>query len=319
MRKKLLGIASVGALLALAAGCGGGSDGGSKAAPSKFVVGVSPSTVSIPLYLAESKGIFGKHGLDVELTTIQSGSAAVPQMLKGDLTFTLGDVAAAFDASKNQVPLKLIAVHTVGPQSEDRDYTAIVTKDAAIDSVKDLEGRTLAVNQLKGGAAATAAAGIAANGGDPSKVKFIEIPIPQMVDAVKTGKVDTALATEPYVTAGKDAGLKVVIHPQPSSVAGLPSIGVLSSSAFAESHPDVVKKFVAALQEANVYANGHLDEGRAAAAYTKIETGVLARVNLPYWADKPSDMSKLPDLVTLLKAQGAFEGDPGIKSLTTWN
>lgn len=316
MNKRVLGVAAAAALMMTAA-CGG-EDESPEASTATLVVGVSPSTTSIPLYLAESKGIFEKHRLDVELTTIQSGSAAVPQMLKGDLTFTMGDVAATLDASKNDVALKLIAAHTIGPSKDERDYTAIVTKDASITSATDLEGKTMAVNQLKGGAAATAAAGIIAHGGDASKVDFVEIPIPQMVDAITTGQVDSALATEPYVTVGEDAGLSVVLHPQASSVAGLPSIGILSSTTFAEANPDVVRAFVDALAEANTYANDHLDEAREAAAYTEIEPDVLDRIHLPLWADDPADMSKLPDLVTLLEEQGAFEGDPKLENLTTW-
>jgi NitT/TauT family transport system substrate-binding protein len=43
---------------------------------------------------------------------------------------------------------------------------------------------------------------IKATGGDPSKVKIIEIALPEMVAALKQGRVDSVLALDPFMTIG---------------------------------------------------------------------------------------------------------------------
>ena len=74
-------------------------------------------------------------------------------------------------------------------------------KDSPIKSAKDLEGKTVAVNTLNN---------IVHLDGDglgrqerrhSSKIKFVEIPFPQMEAALVAGKVDAISVHEPFAAA----------------------------------------------------------------------------------------------------------------------
>jgi NitT/TauT family transport system substrate-binding protein len=314
MRKSIGGATLLLSAVALT-GCTAPSDPGPSGAPEELtpiIVGVAPSTLSAPLYLAEEQGFFEDHGLDVTLETITSGAEAVPRVLSGEMAFTMSGVAETLEARNNGVDLIMIADYAIGPTVEERDYFGIIAKDESIRTVGDLEGKNVAVNVLSGGTVATANAGIIAEGGDPALINYVEVPSPQQVDAVANGTVDAAVALEPFVTFGLDQGMHLVLRPQVSGVAGMPSVALISSTAYVEANPDVTAEFVAAVTEANRYANENLDAAREISAYTGLDADVLARINLPQWSDEPTDWSKIDDLVSLLLEQGILSKDPDL-------
>jgi NitT/TauT family transport system substrate-binding protein len=170
----------------------------------------------------------------------------------------------------------------------------------------------VAVNVLSGGTVAAANAGIEAAGGDPSKIKYVEVPSPQQVDAVEKGTVDAAVALEPFVTLGLDKGMHLIQRPQVAGVAGMPSVAVATSAKYAQEHPDVVRHFVAAVAEANRYANANLDKTRAISTYTGLDAALLARINLPMWSDDPTEWDNLDAFVELLVKQGILSKEPDL-------
>ena len=47
-------------------------------------------------------------------------------------------------------------------------------------------------------------------GGDPAKVKFVELPFPDMPAALQAGQVDAIFVVEPFLTAALGAGRRKV-------------------------------------------------------------------------------------------------------------
>ncbi len=265
-----------------------------------ITVGVSPSTASAAIYLGKQKE-FAAHGLDVKLTIIQSGAQAIPLLLNGGLQFALGDAAGTITAATNGIAITATGVATVSPTKASQDYSSIVATDATITSVSDLSAKTVAVNQLKGIAQLTAAAAIDKKGGDSSKVRFVELAFPQMVDAVASGKVSAALVVEPFLSAGKAQGLHVVLAPQAYSVPGLPSTIFVASSAYAKANKSVISDFNRAVSEAGTRANADPALARKiAGTYTTISPDVLKVIALPIFANRVADTSGLRKLASLM-------------------
>lgn len=314
MMRKSLGGAAV--LLLVLTGCSAGSGdqnpstGSDELTP--IVIGVAPSTLSAPLYLAEEQGFFESNGLDVTLETITSGAEAVPRVLSGEMAFTLSGVAETLEARNNGVDLVMIANYAIGPTTEDRDYFGIIALDESIQTVEDLEGKNVAVNVLSGGTVATANAGIEAAGGDPSAINYVEVPSPQQVDALLAGTVDAAVALEPFVTLGLDEGAHLILRPQVSGVPGLPSVALISSSGYVGDNPEVLESFLAAVTEANQYANENLDATREISVYTGLDPELLDRIVLPQWNDAPEDWAGIDELVALLLEQGILTAEPDL-------
>jgi NitT/TauT family transport system substrate-binding protein len=305
------------AVIALA-GCSGPSAPAATSKPAKLTtitVGVSPSTASAAVYLAEQKD-FAANGLVVKLSTLQSGAQAVPQLLNGGLQFALGDTGGTISASSNGVPITATGVATVSPTKASQDYSGILTSNASIKTVSDLSGKTVAVNQLKGTAQLSAEAAIDNKGGDSSKVHFVELTFPEMVSAVASGKVDAALVVEPFLSAGKAQGMHVVLAPQAYSVPGLPSTIFVASAAYAKANPVIVAEFNKAMGQAATRLNSDPALARQiSGTYTTIAPAVLKVITMPIFGEKVSDTSGTRKLVNLMNKYKYLAAQPDYKTL----
>src|SRR5690606_32524456 len=90
--RELVSIAAAGTL-ALAAGCSsGGSSGDGEPGGLKDVTVITDvlTTVYTPLYTAEKLGFFEKHGLNVQINTLESGATITAVMQSGSV-----DIAAS--------------------------------------------------------------------------------------------------------------------------------------------------------------------------------------------------------------------------------
>jgi NitT/TauT family transport system substrate-binding protein len=89
-----------------------------------------------------------------------------------------------------------------------------VAKNSPLKTAKDLEGKTVAVNTLNNIVHLMAMAWIDKNGGSSSKVKFVEVPFPQMAATLSAGKVDAISVHEPFATAAVEKdGARVLAQP----------------------------------------------------------------------------------------------------------
>ena len=76
----------------------------------------------------------------------------------------------------------------------------LVRADSAIHTAKDLKGKTIATPALHSLGTTGASAWIDQNGGDSSAISYVEIPFPQMADALRAKQVDAAMINEPFLS-----------------------------------------------------------------------------------------------------------------------
>ena len=91
---------------------------------------------------------------------------------------------------------------------------------------------------------------------DPKDVNFVEVTFPTMSDALKSGAVDAVLTGEPFITRMAKAGTgEVAVRYVADLARSEPVISYVSTRAFAEKNPEVVKDFRAAIEEAAAIVN----------------------------------------------------------------
>ena len=302
--RTLVGILTLGLV---AAACGGGPAASGAAAPgpdgtTAITVGTSPTLSNAALYYAKSAGYFAEQKLDPTISPVQSGAAAVPLLLNGQLQFTAADPVAAIVAASKNVPITVVAPGNVASGDPATDATAILVKgDGPIGSVRELAGHTVAVNALGGLSHLTALRTIDQESGDSSAVKFVELPLPQMVDAVSRGQVDAAVVNEPFATVGTDAGLRKIAAPFAVALPGVPQLVYIAAKPYAAQHPEVVKAFSAAIMRANGYLAEHPDEVRTIGrTSTQTPPEQLDKIVLPTYTDQPLDRAVLGSLMDLM-------------------
>ncbi len=322
MRRRVFGLVMAAVTVVTAAGCGASasSSGGSSSADSsgntQVKVGIIPIVDVAPLYLGEKKGFFSSRGIKLTMESAQGGAAIVPGVVSGQFQFGFSNVTSLMVAQTKGVPIKSVVngAATTGKVGSDISGVA-VKKDSPITSAKDLAGRTVAVNTLKNIGDTTVRESVRKAGGDPSGIKFVEMPFDQMPAALDGGQVEAAWMGEPALTIAKSQGARVVASPFAETHPELTLATYFTSAKLLKENPELVKKFVAAMTESLKYADEHPEEARAMLpTYTKINATVVKDLTLPRW---PAEVNRasVETLATLGQKDGIFTKSPDLDAL----
>lgn len=222
----------------------------------KVIVGIPPNLSGLPVHYAEAKGYFEEAGLDVEISLLNAGSAAVPQLLGGQMNFATVDTVVTITGRGKNIPLVITAPNTTGIPNPDRGYgNLIASATSSVTSLEDLVGKTVAVNQLNGTVWALTRAALDNAGVDSSKVEFLEVPPPQMVAALQQGRVEVAILGEPASSMAIAEGMKALGNIEARSVPGLPTFTFVSAEEWVNANLETVQKFNEIIIRANTEIN----------------------------------------------------------------
>lgn len=321
MRRLLAGLA-VGAFLVATSACGSSDGGGasdknsSSGGTTTVKVGVIPIVDVAPLYLGQKEGFYSKRGLKLSMTTANGGAAIVPGVVSGQFQFGFSNVTSLMLAQSQNVQVKAIANGVASTGVSGKDFGAVVVKKgSSLKSAKDLEGKKVAVNTLKNINETAVRESVRKAGGDPDKVKFVELAFDQMPAALDKGQIDAAMAVEPALTTMLGQGATQIAWPLVDAAPDLTVAMYFTSTSYASKNPDVVKKFQEATAESLAYADAHPDEVRQiVATYTQVPATVLAKVILPKWPTE-ANRSSIEALEKLSETDGLFKTAPDLDKL----
>src|SRR3954454_17366706 len=224
---------------------GGGGGGGNSGQPATLKVGVIPIADVAPLYLGIKQGFFKQEKLTIKPQLAEGGAVITPAVVSGDFQIGFSNTISMLIASSKNLPIEIIASGVSGGKDKSQAWDdLLVPKDGPVKTGKDLEGKTIAVNTLNNICEVTIKASLEKQGVDVSKLKFTEIPFPDMNAALDKKRVDGACVVEPFVSQGKAAGTARGIDPFYENTA--PDLTVatyFTSKQYAEQNPDVVKRF----------------------------------------------------------------------------
>jgi NitT/TauT family transport system substrate-binding protein len=267
-----------------------------------------------PIYLGKQQGIFAKHKIDLTLETAQGGAAIVPSVVSGQWQFGFSNVVSLLLAQSRNVPIKVVANGNNATGDPKADFGGVVVKDPAITSPKMLEGKRVATNTLKNIVDTTVKELVTKDGGDAAKVNFVELAFPDMSAQLDAGNVDAIFVVEPFLTAAKAKGWKVIgtyADVDPNLCVAL----YFTSKELIGKSPDLVKRFTDAMAESLAYADSHPDEVRAIlGTYTQISEQVRKDLTLPKF---PSAINKdaINKLADLSVTYGLMPSKPNVDDL----
>ena len=267
-RTTRIGLAACAAALALtAAACGGSS--GSSAGGGKVTtvtLGYVPYADDAALFLAEQKGIFRRHGLDVKFVPAANPTAIVASMLSGQEQFGFVTTPVLANVNAKGTPFKCVSSVDGGqPSNPTQDSTALVAaKGSGITSVKDLAGKTVGMVQLTSLNSLDILVLAKRAGISPASVHQIVMPFPQMPAALSQGRVKAAVIVAPFINAALANGATVVNHPNQLLFPNGTVTCLDATGPYISQNPAVVSGFHAAMNEAITYSKAHQSEAKAA-------------------------------------------------------
>jgi len=163
----------------------------------------------VPYEVARSAGYFKNHGLDVQLVYTRGGNAAMQALVGGAVDYAATALDVAIQAYANVgADIRRFAVTGRLP------LFAVVTapKTASqIQSIKDLEGRTVGVGALGGADHALTLYLLKQAGADAKKVQFATVGV-NLLEALRQNQMDVGVVQEPALTLLRRAGARVLMN-----------------------------------------------------------------------------------------------------------
>ena len=308
-------------------GCGTGSpsSSGTAATPQgdkaggnleKVSVGLIPITDVAPVYLGVQEGYFQEEGLELDVQLAQGGAAIVPAVMTGDYQFGYSNVVSLLVAQDKGLPITVVSNGSTSTNEPGSDTTEVAAMpDSGIGNAADLVGKTVAVNALNNFADITIRNSIEKAGGDPTGVKFVEMPYPNMPAALDRGDVDAAWTTEPFRTQILQAGGKIVASPMTDMAEKFDSAFYFTSKQTLEKNPELVERFRRALEKSFDFAMKNEDKVRTIIQdYAKVTPELAESIVMSKWY-KDVNMDALTKLGTAAKKYDVLKKDPDYNAL----
>lgn len=170
-------------------------------AQEKIRLGVVPFSESLAAIIADKQGFFKEEGIEVEISKFDSGAIAIPVLQSGRMDIVLSNTVATLQAIEQGLDAVVIAPGAVVRSSPPDTTVALIVRKGSINSLRDLEGKRVAVNVINSSAWLHVVAALDKHGVDWTKVRFPEVPFPQMNDPLLNGQLDAVAQVQPFSTA----------------------------------------------------------------------------------------------------------------------
>jgi NitT/TauT family transport system substrate-binding protein len=279
----------------------------------------------LPQYVAEKKGFYKKHGLDVVQQVSPDSATALAGLGK---QYDFIPVSATTFLSGAEKGMKNVAFASVVADATGSPSTSLIMSPKwSFNSYRDLEGATIAITTLGSSPMVATNYLVDQDGGDSSKVKWVKVSANLMFDQVKAGRVDGAMALVPFGDQFTQAGYKpgrVVMVDAFSRVTGkaveaVPSGTMATTAEIAERNPEVLRDWQAATDEAIQWIHANDKEARQMLQeWAKISPEVANAASFPKWISTYS-VADLRGFIALLKATGSDTGNLPEPSTLVWD
>jgi NitT/TauT family transport system substrate-binding protein len=217
-------------------------------AQTKIKVGTVRSTAIGGVVSAQARGYFKDVGLDVDIALIDTSAAFVPALATNELNVVEGGISAnLFNGVAQGLPIKIAFDSTSTPIN----HSLMLRYDLRneIKSIRDLKGRTVAVNAPNSIALYEVTRILESAGLTINDVQTKVIPFAQMAVAFQTKAIDAGLEITPFTALLPKQELAIAWIDSDTIVK--PSPVMISASMFntdwAKNNPDTAKAFFTAL------------------------------------------------------------------------
>ena len=297
------------------AGCGS-NQGASNSGDGEITtvkVGILPITSVAAFQLGVEKGYFEEEGIKVETEVAQSGAALVPAIVSGQYQFGFSNNLSLILAHGKGLPVRIVrTANSADSDPEPSQEALIVAKDSGITSVKQLEGKTIAVNSLNNTPHISVLVTLEKAGVNTDSVEFVEVGFPDMPLALSEGRVDAVDISEPFLAEALKNGAVDLAHPYREVEQDQHLSSWFTTQTYIDSNPEVVDAFARAVDKSNAYARENSDEIREfVPTYLEIDPQIAQEMALPRFPEGTAEVSSLENLAAAAETFGFVEEAPG--------
>jgi NitT/TauT family transport system substrate-binding protein len=240
-------------------------------------------------YVALEEGLFEKAGIEIVSTKFGNPNQIIDSLVSGQADFGPPGAAAGIAMlAESRFPgtFKVFGLQGGGIEVDRINDGLIVQEGSAIESFKDLSGKTLGT--VPGIQWQTIARHLVRlNGLDPdTDVRVTAVAVPLQVPSVAAGSVDATLSLEPVgsIAAASGDTKRAMVNPCSMFIADpFYSGAAVLTTKFIEERPEVARKVVEVIDEATRMVNADFEKYKSVIPkYTAIKEEQLDLLAQPY-------------------------------------
>ena len=242
------------------------------------------------LYVALEKGFFEEEGLKVEAQVAQSGAVSQTLVESGSVDLGWTAIVPLSQAYVKGFDFTFIAPGVFVDASNRRTVGIVVKKDSPMQSFKDLAGKKIAILALQAIPHLAILTLADFYGVDAKTLKFVEVPVPSIVVAVKEGAVDAGHIAEPFIAASEAEGITRLLYAgyyPPEIVDRIMVSGWFAKKSSLERNKEKMGRFLKAIGKATDFINKNPDQmPNIVAKNTKLDVNLLKKITTPRFYTK---------------------------------
>ena len=254
-------------------------------------------TLALALY-AQEEGFFNQAGLNVDISLFANTSPIVGAVVGRSLDIGCTNFGAIIQAHIRNIPIAVMAPGAVY-SSAVPTTVLVVDKKSLLRSPRDLNGKIVAINNLRDMQQATIMKMADTNGGDAGTIKFIELPAAEMRQAIVSGRVDAGLLIEPSLTYAKD-DVRIIGKPYDAAAKRMMTTAFFATTEWLSENAATAATFAAAIVKTAIWSNKNpATTLPILERYSKLEHSVLLKMNRTQYAEK-IDLVSIQPLIDLM-------------------
>lgn len=248
-----------------------------------------------PIYSGLDNGYFKEQGIDLQIKAMRGGAVILPAISGGSIDIGFSNLISLFIAREQG--FDYVAVDGISYEKPSQrpgtrlgyqgTSALMVRGDSPIKSVKDLEGKNVAINTRRNIVWLTISELMAQRGADPSKVRWVELPFPRMGAPLKTGQVDAIFQVQPLVPIYQQKfKFRILDYPYAGiTKKTFPLSFFISREKWVKKNGDLLKRFRKANRKGIERINSDIKErNRVVIAHLRMKPGLIDKVYWNYWS-----------------------------------
>lgn len=261
-----------------------------------------PTDAATAILYGKALGYFERAGIDVTLQTIASGPAIAAAVLSGSVDIGFSNCLSLEIAHTRGLPVTILAGAGLDETKTETAGLLAVLESSPIHSAKELNGKTVALGALGSINDLALRIWMDANGGDSKTLRYLELPLPEMPQALSSGRVAAASMTAVgYANATKDE-YRIIGSTYASISPSFDASAWFASRAWVDGNRATAKTLVAIIKAASIWANAHPSEAiQIVAKYGGFTRADLEKAAPPVFATAMTPLLLQPSIDSAAK------------------
>jgi NitT/TauT family transport system substrate-binding protein len=220
----------------------------------KIKVAYIPCDHEAALFIALAQNKYEDNGLNVETTSISTGSSIVSALASGDIDVGYVGIAPALQGISEGVPIKIVA-------AVNEDGSGIVVNtNSNINNTTDLAGKRIATPGVSSIQQVLLLYQLAKYNMTANQVDISSVNIFMLPSTLASDKVDGYIAYEPYVSIAPFTNVGRVLMYSDEIMPNHPCCVIVARQGFIDQHPQELQTFLDIHKNSTEFANNNINQ-----------------------------------------------------------